>query len=316
MIRTLVLVAASVLFAGGANASTVTARIASAPISRHGGWVVKNPSRMHRWLYVSGGANDYAVVAYDLSAPGMPLVETITQGISYPGGLSISRDGTLYVAINGGSEPGVYAYPWGQTSPSVVYPIANPNVAAVSKEGDLYVATRDTPPSILIYRRGHTTPSRTVTSSLLEVPAQIIFDDAGNAYVADNHTGVLFMAHGTFQVQSLGLEDLDGCTTGLAIDPNLSALFVSDCGGGTQEYILGNPYPVENLDESFPADNLSIGRVDQHHMTLFAPSLFTGQVVFYQARSTTPYATLQTSLSEALGVLYKPAGIPVNAPTP
>ena len=271
---------------------------------------MRNPDRSHRWLYVSGGANDYAVVAYDLSAPGMPLVETITQGISYPGGLTISRDGTLYVANNGGSEPGVYAYPWGQTSPSAIYPIANPNVAAVSRDGDLYVATRDTPPSILIYRRGHMKPSRKITSSLLEVPAQIIFDDAGDAYVADNHTGVLFMARGSFDVQSLGLQDLDGCTTGLALDPNLNALFVSDCGGGTQAYALGNPYPVENLDESFPADNLSIGRVDHHHMTLFAPSLFTGQVVFYQARSTTPYATLQTTLSEALGVLYKPAGIP------
>jgi hypothetical protein len=146
----------------------------------------RNSDRSHRWLYVSGGANESAVVAYDLSAPGMPLVETITQGINYSDGIDLARR---------------------------------------------------------------------------------------------NHEAT-------------------------------KALFVTDCLGGTQEYILGNPYPVENLVEPFPSDNLAIGRVDHHHLTLFAPSLFTGEVVFYDV-TTTPYETLQTSFVEALGVLYKPAGIPL-----
>jgi DNA-binding beta-propeller fold protein YncE len=267
--------------------------------------------RSHRWLYVSGGANESAVVAYDLSAPGMPLVETITQGIDYPDGIAISRDGTLYVANAGGSAPGVYAYPWGQTSPSAFYPIASPGVPLVARNGDLYVTTRDTPPSILIYRRGHRRPSHVVTSSLLQVPAQIIFDGAGDLLVTDNNTGVLVMQRGSLTLQSLGLQDLDGCTGGIALDEATKALFVTDCLGGTQEYILGNPYPVENLVEPFPSDNLAIGRVDDHHLTLFAPNLFTGQVVFYDVKTTTPYETLQTDLVEALGVLYKPAGIPL-----
>lgn len=274
------------------------------------GWMAQNADPNHAWLYVSGGYDDAGVVAYDLSAPGMPLVETITDGIDYPVGMTIGRDGTLYVANAGGSNPGVYVYPWGQTSPSTYIPTTNPPYDMVlSKNGDLYL-DRYNSPDIEIYRPGHHRPSRTVKSGLLKAPTQMIFDHAGNLFVADSQAGVFFMPHGTFEIQSLGLQDLDGCTGGLALDEQRSALFVSDCNGGTQEYTLGDPYPIESLDEAFPADFLGIGYIDHHGQTLFAPSLFTGQVVFYGVRSTTPYATLQTTLSESLGVLYKPAGVP------
>jgi hypothetical protein len=179
----------------------------------------------------------------------------------------------------------------------------------VADNGDVYVANRANPPSILVYHKGQSQPWRTITSSLIAVPWQLLFDHSGTLYVADNQNGVLVIRPGSSQVQSLNLRLLDGCTTGLALDPRKRWLFVSDCVGGTQVYKLGNPYPLRSLVEQFPADDLGMGKLGGREV-LFAPDLNSNVVYFYYADANTPFYALQTGVITAIGVAYKPPNVP------
>ena len=113
---------------------------------------------------------------------------------------------------------------------------------------------------------------------------------------------------GTYHPRSLHLRALDGCTTGLAIDQRNGELFVSDCGGGTQVYELGNHNPLRSLDETFPADSLAIGAIGGRQVP-FAPDLRSSAVEFYFAHARSPFYTLESGVTTTIGVAYKPAGV-------
>jgi hypothetical protein len=116
------------------------------------------------WLYVSG-LND-VVNVYDVARPGNPLVLSITQGVSKPAGLKVDEQGTLYVANTGNNT--VAEYPFDQSVPTVTLSVTSPQDTAVDPlTADLYVDTRTEPPGVVVYRKGHTEPSRYILSKLL-----------------------------------------------------------------------------------------------------------------------------------------------------
>jgi hypothetical protein len=264
------------------------------------------PSPKDPWLYVSGSNN--VVNAYDLLSAGNPLVLTISAGIHGPSGLKIDQHGRLYVS-NGASAT-VTEYPFGETQPALTLSINNPVDTAVDPiNGDLYVDTRANPPGIAVYLPHQKTPAKTIHSNLLVNPSQMVFDSAGTLYVTDNESGVLVIKPQSFIVKSLGLRNLDGCTTGIALDESTGDLFVSDCVGGLQVYQVGNPYPVRSLQDSFPADYLALGTV-RKQLDLFAPDISSNTVMAYQADENQPFETIHTGSQNALGVAIKPLNVP------
>jgi hypothetical protein len=259
------------------------------------------------WLYVAGQAEN-RIDAYDLAQPGLPLVETITDGVNYPVGLTVDSSGTLYVSnLHGGA--GVTEYPPGQTSPSTTLQVSQPFGVVVDGRGNTIVTTRDSPPCMLVFRPGMTQPHRTICSKLFAVPSQVVRARGGALYISDNDSGVVMMKSLDAPVESLNLQDLPQCPTGIALDEHAKELFVSGCFGGTQVYALGSTAPIRSLNESFPADNIAGGRVGDYY-DIFAPHLFGQAVTIYRARTTSALKTLQIGTSQTIGIALKPAGVP------
>jgi hypothetical protein len=262
-------------------------------------------------LLFVGGVGNNTVHVYDLDAHGTPLVEVITQGIDGPGGMFVDGGGTLYVANQYNKT--VTEYPPGQTTPSVTLSkgITAAQTVGVSPDGTVYVADPSSTPGILVFKRGKDRPARLITSPLIISPNQMVFTDDRTMLMADNTSGVLAITIGNRPavVTSLGLQNLDGCMSGLALDRHARELFVSDCDGGTQVYPVGGQLPLRNLDASFPADQLALGAIERAGI-LFAPDLYTGQVFFYRHGATEPFKSIDTGTADPVAMAYKPAGIP------
>ena len=130
--------AASAASAADAGTRPAGARPADAP-ARWG----RPATAADPWLFVAGQANN-VVNAYDLVAPGQPLVETITTGVESPVGLTIDAAGTLYVSNAGGN---VTIYPAGQTSPTLTLPVHSPVGVAIDpwERSSLQPGTRRPP---------------------------------------------------------------------------------------------------------------------------------------------------------------------------
>lgn len=258
------------------------------------------------WLYVSG-LND-VVNVYDVAQSGNPLVLSVTQGISKPAGLKVDDQGALYVANTGNDT--VAEYPFGQSTPSFTISVTAPQDTAVDPlSGDLYVDTRSQPPEILVYKKGHTEPSRDILSKLFVNPAQMLFDRFGTLFIADNQNGVLMLKRRTHRVTSLNLQGLDGCTTGIALNEHTSDLYVSDCDSGIQVYKLGNEYPLRSLDdENSYSDYIALGAIGKRE-DLFAPNVVSSTVAVYHANGTSSFEVIATGSVDALGVAVKPAGV-------
>jgi hypothetical protein len=259
------------------------------------------------WLYVAGQAEN-RIDVYDLAQPGTPVVETITQGLDYPTSLAVDSSGTLY-AVNFQSNGGVVEYPAGQTSPSLTLQVSNPIGVVVDRRGNIVVSTRNSPPCMLVFRPGEPKPHRKICDTLFSVPSQLVEARAGALYISDNKTGVVVMKSIDAPVQSLHLQGLPQCPTGIALDEVANELFVSGCLGGTQVYALGSTAPIHSLNESIDADNIAGGRVG-HHYDVFEPSLHGTTVSIFRARSTDSFKTLKIGTQQTIGIALKPAGVP------
>jgi hypothetical protein len=298
--------AASFLLAVGASSAERVSQLPRASAVR-----VSHGESLSDPLLFVGGVGNNIVDVYDLDAPGTPLVETITQGIDGPGGMFVDDGGTLYVANQ--YDDTVTEYPPGQTAPTVTLStgIAAAQTVAVARDGTVYVANPGSTPRIVVFKRGKNRPARYITSPLIVSPNQMVFADDRTMLMADNTTGVLAITIGdrAAHVRSLGLQNLDGCMSGLALDRHARELFVSDCDGGTQVYPFGGQLPLRSLDASFPADQLALGAIERAGV-LFAPNLYTGQVFFYRRGATEPFKTLDTGTAYPVAIAYKPAGVP------
>lgn len=268
---------------------------------------VRQSSDTDPWIYV-GGTNN-AVNAYDLAAPHSPLVASITQGIDKPAGLKVDGDGTLYVANTGNGT--VTEYLAGDSAPRVTLSVTAPQDTAVDPfTGNLYVDSRANPPGIAVFEKGKKRPSKFITSKLLEMPARMLFDSrSGNLYIADNRKGVSVIKRGAQYVESLKLLKLHGCTSGIAIDESTGELYVSDCNGFLQVYMLQGQYPLRFLNDSVDADYLAIGAIGTRE-NIFVPDTTSDTVSAYHAKAVNPFKVITTGSDDALGIAVKPANVP------
>lgn len=158
------------------------------------------------------------------------LVDTITQGISFPLGITIDTSGTLYVA-NGNTT--VTEYPAGQNTPSVTLTqgLIAPNAVAVDRGGNLWVADAS---NVLEYPKGSTSPSLTLTDGI-NGAAGIAVNSKGTVYVANlPSTGSPYVAafpHGATKPKAMfGQGDLE-YPCGVTLDPDAN-IYVADFDQG------------------------------------------------------------------------------------
>jgi hypothetical protein len=164
-------------------------------------------------MYVAGNANS-VIDVYDIANVLHPtLLETITDGISQPVGISLDAAGTLYVANRTGN---VTIYPAGATSPSLTLTsgLSAPVDVATDPQGNVYVADAGSSPKIVEYSPGQTTPSKTIANSQIVDPVQLSFDLAGELLYSDSTTGVSLRASGSKKLKPI----LQRPSYGIALD--------------------------------------------------------------------------------------------------
>jgi hypothetical protein len=244
----LAIAAMGVAVSGGSAAKAAPSAVNVARGSH--GWFLHKAERRDTWLYVAGSDGN-VINVFDLTKFGNPQIGHITAGV--PGGFAVDAQGTLYAPNWNGAD--VTIYPPMATEPSLTLTqdLTIPAAVAVDTNGDVYVANRGSAPSIVVYPQGQTTPSRVITSDLIEMPQQIAFDAARNLYISDSLMGVSELTYGSQEPTALNLQGPKRAE-GIAIDPRDGNLFVSD--EPSQKvfvYKPGNPQPSRATRLHWPA---------------------------------------------------------------
>jgi hypothetical protein len=182
-------------------------------------------------LYVSGHRNN-VVDIYDARDPlKLVLVDTISNGVSKPAGISLDAAGTLYVANESGT---VTIYPSGVTVPSLTLTqgLSKPVDVATDPSGNVYVADAGSQPKIVKFPAGTSTPSETITNKAIVQPTQLTFDTTGNMFYSDIETGVYEAAAGKKTFTTLVTQP----SFGIVLNPSMQLLYaelrVTPPGGG------------------------------------------------------------------------------------
>jgi DNA-binding beta-propeller fold protein YncE len=305
MARRLVLIAGVVLLATSAAAAHVAHR-------DDGGWFDRHADHRRPWLYVSSDRNS-VVTAYDLGIVGAPLARKITQGIDSPGGIALDAIGNLYVANERGNDVTVYA-PDSNTPSLTIGGINDPESPIVDAAGNLWVCNRGGQAGIYEFSPGQTTPSQHITGSLIRVPTQMAFDASGTLYVGDNDSGIYYLTRGSQTVTQLNLQGYQQAESGLAIDPADGGFYLSNALEGpyyVTRYAAGATEPEARLGLNFGGlDFLAVGAI-RGHEHLFVPDS-QGNFIYVLEPSLkgTPGVITTASGYVAVGVAFKPAGVP------
>ena len=275
----------------------------------HHGWMDRDANSKHAWLYVGGAAPD-VIAIYDLDKAGTPLIGQITSGLGNVQGITLDASGNLYVANKDGGDITIYAA--GATEPTSVLSqgLNQPFCAAVDSQGDVYVTNNGGPePDIVIYPPGQTTPSATITSSIIQAPTDAFFDVSDNFYFVDDRTGPNIIPAGSQQPSSLGLtgwSEPSGITK-----TSDGTLYVANFVGKRRilMYPPGSQSPSQSLKFNGNADYLSSGFVKNREYVL-APNFFSNTVSFFRPGQRQDTLTLATIAQGANGVALKPPGVP------
>jgi DNA-binding beta-propeller fold protein YncE len=269
-----------VAFAVLPGIAVATARPAATSLQRFahpaGGWIAPDADPNHAWLYVS---NASAITAYDIENDRFRQVEKITSGISSPGGIALDAAGVLYVPNENAAT--VTVYPPGATTPSLTLTGTDaPEGVAVDMTGNVFVCNRGSKPGISVYAPGETEPAERITSELLQVPDQLLFDAGGTLYITDTANGVLTLAPGSQTLQQLHLGDLPVTPSGLAIDPATGNIYVS---GATQ------PPDFLSLYQAGQADPTKTRRVEYGGLDFLETGMFHKKAVLFAPDSQGPF---------------------------
>jgi hypothetical protein len=297
-----------------AAAPVVSATSHSAAGQRHHGWLAGSANPRHPWLYVAGFFNN-SVNIYDLHLTGSPLIGSITNGIDQPAGIAVDAQGSLYVANSGNTV--VTEYFAGATVPSLTLSVPGPpQDIALDAGGNVYVCVRGNSPGIAVYAPDQTSPTRYITSDLIQIPNQIAFDSAGTLYIADDNTGVSVLPPGpSQQVTSLDLKGLvfPGACCGMALNPQNGVLYLSFAQNPPTrvlEFAPGQENPKFSRSLAFGGTNFMTTGTLHGHVRVFVPDSSGDTVyVFKETLHGTP-GVITTASQGVNGVAFKAAGVP------
>lgn len=216
------------------------------------------PKSARDLVYISDQL-EKSIVAFPAGehAQNPPPVQTLSLGVITEG-IWVDRNGILYAALSP-QDPSQFGkveeFKPGATQPflTITNGIGAPSFVVVDANGTLYVdQTYDLSVQILEYRKGRTSPFRTVsiTEKGEGQGGPMTLDRHGNLYVhtsfIDNQPSKVYeIARGGTTAQNLGLSGL-GAITGLSSDA-AGNLYVADANFGISVYAPGQTQATREI---------------------------------------------------------------------
>lgn len=180
----------------------------------------------------------------------------------------------------------------------------------VDRNSTLYVSNNTSPPSVVEYKRGQTTPFKTITKGLY-VPGAIAVDSGFNLYVSDDNQGIpVILVYPPGAGSPSETITMPRTVGGLALDPKGDLLAISfdvEHNVATVYSIApGSTKPVNLGLQGLPG-GFSIG-VDKAG-NIYAGGVF-GNISVYPPGSKTPsrYITVQNGVGFYSGLAVTPNG--------
>lgn len=192
-------------------------------------------------------------------------VETITDGISNPGVLTVDNFGDVWVGNDAGSVSdagSITEYSLGNTTPvrtisGLTKPVSSGRALAVDISGNVYCACNHGHEVDEFTPAGGSTPSRTLTAASsptgISSPISVVTDRSGNLYVANlgsNAIGVSVFAPGTGTTPTRNITSGINGVTQLAVD-STGRVYAVNTGASPNtvtEYIPGTGTLSKALD--------------------------------------------------------------------
>lgn len=155
------------------------------PVNRGGGWIKPNTGQtpiIYGSSYNGGFINIYA-----LKGQNQTVIGQLTNSLVSPQGMVVDGNHRLWVAnTNAGN---IVAFERGSTTPFRILQDANeyPVAVAIDESGTVYAANAQTtsggPGSVTVWKRGHVTPTATLTDSNFILCLGIGVDASGDVFV-------------------------------------------------------------------------------------------------------------------------------------
>ncbi len=190
-------------------------------------------------VYIAS-TNDNAIQIYAQAGHHQSPIGSITDGISAPFGLYVTKNGDLYVVNNGANS--VTVYHQGQTSPYETLGTVDgpPLDVAVDAKGTVYVTTFDY--EIEVYTKGATEPTGYLEDPTF-TPYWDTVDSKGDAFVDDFAGAVYeFVGGSGTAIQLSGIRITYEFPGGLTMDQR-DTLYVCDQGNGSRGTISAYKKP-------------------------------------------------------------------------
>lgn len=277
---------------GPAVVGPVTVRVA--PQLKRPGYIVRQTAKT---LYVADPQND-RVVLYDPATANPAPIGQITDGMNFPSGLAVDKNGTLYVANQGNGT--VTEYRAGKTKAffKLTSGLSAPYGIGVDSAGRVFVSNLTG--GVAAFKPGKSSPYETVAAG--PNPCGVAIDHKNNVYVAsDSEDRVYVIPAGSSTSQNLGLAGLSG-PIGLAFKSE-DTLYVGNYGGdNVQVYPSGSKTPSTTITTGIAGPTLN-GFVKGG--VFFQSNQDSGLVQGYKGKQTSPYSTI-TGIPQPLGVASFP----------
>jgi sugar lactone lactonase YvrE len=192
------------------------------------------------------------VTVYPARAKDPAPVAKISDSLSFPVGVCIDEQGTLYVTNSPNSGGWVSEFPLGKMKPSTIITdgIRNPGYCAIDAKGNLWLTNAGA--NVTEYIKGTKKPHTVITKGLAAA-AGIAIDHSGNLYVSNHLTeysgDVVVYAPGK-KSPSRTITNGIGFPMGLAVDSH-GTLYVADIfQNNVEEYRSGQNDPFQKITEA------------------------------------------------------------------
>lgn len=209
----------------------------------------------------------------------------------------------------------VTVYPAGSVAPVLTLSVpGRAECAAVDASGNVYVGVRAKTSGIAVYPPGQTTMSQYITGSLIQSPAEDVFDASGTLYITDDVSGVLVLPPGPSQtVTSLGLSGLvPNGTSGIALNPLSGGFYVSSATipPHVVEFAPGQTGPERKRKLNAGAADFMTSGMLRGQLRVFVPDGDSNSVTILKSTLRGAPIGLATASQSVQGLAFKPPGMP------